>query len=162
MPCVARGAVAGGRRGEQGGHASGKRLASCRQALQTYCRRAVVWRGRACSGWGPRHLVWVQVEEAGGDHRRSLVFWVVSKQSGLTVPTNGSVGKKTGGDTTTRTEIETAGSGKDLGFWLWPLGAGRCKAAPYAIEGPHPSPAASSATVEEPRARTESRCASEK
>eukprot|EP00964_Phaeocystis_antarctica_P021833 scaffold12125_cov63-Phaeocystis_antarctica.AAC.2 len=54
-----------------------------------------------------------------------------------------------GGDTTTRTEIETAGSGKDLGFWLWPLGAGRCKAAPYAIEGPHPSPAASSATVEE-------------
>ena len=35
MPCVARGAVAGGRRGEQGGHASGKRLASCRQALQT-------------------------------------------------------------------------------------------------------------------------------
>eukprot|EP00964_Phaeocystis_antarctica_P140983 scaffold105946_cov47-Phaeocystis_antarctica.AAC.1 len=38
---------------------------------------------------------------------------------------NGSVGKKKGGDTTTRTEIETAGSGKDLGFWLWPLGAGR-------------------------------------
>ena len=58
-----------------------------------------------------------------------------------------------GGDTTTRTEIQTAGSGKALGFWLWPLGAGRCKAAPYAIEGPHPSPAASSATVEEPRAR---------
>eukprot|EP00964_Phaeocystis_antarctica_P073078 scaffold44813_cov62-Phaeocystis_antarctica.AAC.5 len=60
-----------------------------------------------------------------------------------------------GGNMTTRTEVETAGSGKDLGFWLWPLGAGRCKAAPYAIEGPHPSPAASgsSATVEEPRAR---------
>ena len=39
-----------------------------------------------------------------------------------------SVGKKKGGDTTTRTEIETAGSGKDLGFWLWPLvGVGRCK-----------------------------------
>ena len=36
-----------------------------------------------------------------------------------------------GSDTTTRTGIETAGSGKDLGFWLWPLGAGRCKAAPY-------------------------------
>eukprot|EP00964_Phaeocystis_antarctica_P056827 scaffold33572_cov47-Phaeocystis_antarctica.AAC.1 len=32
-----------------------------------------------------------------------------------------------GGDTTTRTGIETAGSRKDLGFWLWPLGAGRCK-----------------------------------
>eukprot|EP00964_Phaeocystis_antarctica_P069815 scaffold42462_cov58-Phaeocystis_antarctica.AAC.3 len=31
------------------------------------------------------------------------------------------------GDTTTRTGIETAGSGKDLGFWLWPLGASRCK-----------------------------------
>ena len=40
---------------------------------------------------------------------------------------NGSVDKNKGGDTTTRTEIETAGSGKDLGFWLWPLGAGRCK-----------------------------------
>ena len=62
-----------------------------------------------------------------------------------------------GDDATTRTGVETAGSGKDLGFWLWPLGAGRCKAAPYAIEGPHPSPAASSATVEEPRARTGSR-----
>ena len=38
----------------------------------------------------------------------------------LVVWANGSVGKKKGGDTTTRTEIETAGSGKDLGFWLWP------------------------------------------
>ena len=27
-------------------------------------------------------------------------------------------GKKKGSDTTTRTGIETAGSGKDLGFWL--------------------------------------------
>ena len=26
-----------------------------------------------------------------------------------------------------RTGIETAGSGKELGFWLWPRGAGRCK-----------------------------------
>ena len=32
---------------------------------------------------------------------------------------NGSVDKNKGGDTTTRTEIETAGSGKDLGFWLY-------------------------------------------
>eukprot|EP00964_Phaeocystis_antarctica_P019112 scaffold10546_cov59-Phaeocystis_antarctica.AAC.4 len=48
---------------------------------------------------------------------------------------NNSVGKKKGGDTTTRTEIETAGSGKDLGFWLWPLGAGRCKAAPSGGRG---------------------------
>eukprot|EP00964_Phaeocystis_antarctica_P075588 scaffold46658_cov48-Phaeocystis_antarctica.AAC.1 len=54
---------------------------------------------------------------------------------------NDSVGKNKGGDTTTRTGIESAGSGKDLGFWLWPLGAGRCKAAPYASSGPHPSPA---------------------
>eukprot|EP00964_Phaeocystis_antarctica_P124227 scaffold87907_cov60-Phaeocystis_antarctica.AAC.7 len=85
-------------------------------------------------------------------HVRSRHFWA-----------NGSVGKNKGGDTTTRTGIETAGSGKDLGFWLWPLGAGRCKrnAAPYASSGPHPSPAASPAIVEEPRARTESRCASE-
>ena len=32
-----------------------------------------------------------------------------------------------GSDTTTRTGIETAGSGKDLGFWFWPLirGLGR-------------------------------------
>eukprot|EP00964_Phaeocystis_antarctica_P009633 scaffold5244_cov61-Phaeocystis_antarctica.AAC.6 len=37
------------------------------------------------------------------------------------------------------------------------MGAGHCKAAPYASEGPHPSPAASPAIVEEPRARTESR-----
>ena len=40
---------------------------------------------------------------------------------------NDSVDTNKGGDTTTRTGIETAGSGKDLGFWLWPLGAGRCK-----------------------------------
>ena len=44
---------------------------------------------------------------------------------------NDCVSKNKGDDTTTRTEIETAGSGKDLGFcvvfWLWPLGAGRCK-----------------------------------
>ena len=33
---------------------------------------------------------------------------------------NGSVGKNKGGDTTTRTEIETAGSGKDLGFGFGP------------------------------------------
>ena len=32
---------------------------------------------------------------------------------------NTSVGKNKGGETTTRTEIETEGSGKDLGFWLW-------------------------------------------
>eukprot|EP00964_Phaeocystis_antarctica_P129094 scaffold92946_cov54-Phaeocystis_antarctica.AAC.3 len=52
------------------------------------------------------------------------------------------------------------------GFGPCALGAGRCKAAPYAIKETKgrtdPSPAASSATVEEPRARTESRCASEK
>ena len=33
---------------------------------------------------------------------------------------NSSVGKKKGGDTTTRTEMETAGSGKDLGFGFGP------------------------------------------
>ena len=66
-----------------------------------------------------------------------------------------------GDDTTTRAGIETAGSGKDLGFWLWPRGAGRCKQHLTLAIGPHPSPAASPATVEEPRARTESRCASE-
>ena len=64
-----------------------------------------------------------------------------------------------GDDTTTRTGNETAGSGKDLGFWLWPRGAGRCKQHLTLAIGPHPSPAASPATVEEPRARTESRCA---
>ena len=32
-----------------------------------------------------------------------------------------------------KTGIETAGSGKDLGFWLWPHGAGRCKAAPVVV-----------------------------
>ena len=39
---------------------------------------------------------------------------------GLCLLGEGSVCKNKGGDTTTRTEIETAGSGKDLGFWLWP------------------------------------------
>ena len=33
---------------------------------------------------------------------------------------NGSVGKKRGRHNNARTEIETAGSGKDLDFWLWP------------------------------------------
>eukprot|EP00964_Phaeocystis_antarctica_P023264 scaffold13020_cov54-Phaeocystis_antarctica.AAC.2 len=78
---------------------------------------------------------------------------------------NDSVGKNKGGDTTTRTGIETAGSLKDLGFWLWPSFGpwepAAANAAPYASEGPHPSPAASPAIVEEPRVRTESRCASE-
>ena len=71
---------------------------------------------------------------------------------------NGSVCKNKGGDTTTRTEIETAGSGKDLGFWLWPLGAGRCKQHLTLAKGRtrHPR-CASPAIVEEPRARTESR-----
>ena len=44
--------------GEHGGHASGKRLASCRQA---WCRRAVKARA-SVQRWGPRHLVWVQVD----------------------------------------------------------------------------------------------------
>eukprot|EP00964_Phaeocystis_antarctica_P082346 scaffold51630_cov64-Phaeocystis_antarctica.AAC.3 len=51
----------------------------------------------------------------------------------------GSVGKKRGRHNNARTEIETAGSGKDLDFWLWPLGAGRpLQAAPYASSWPHP------------------------
>eukprot|EP00964_Phaeocystis_antarctica_P078593 scaffold48888_cov55-Phaeocystis_antarctica.AAC.4 len=50
-----------------------------------------------------------------------------SSPAGADIWANDSVGKNKGGDTTTRTGIETAGSGKDLGFWLWPLGAGRCK-----------------------------------
>ena len=72
---------------------------------------------------------------------------------------NDSVGKNKGGDTTTRTEIETAGSGKDLGFWIWPLEAGRCKQHLTLAKGRtrHPQPLHSSATVEDPRARTESR-----
>ena len=71
--------------GDEANKADTRRASGWRRAGRR-CRRAVVWRRRACSGWGPRHLVWVQVEEAGGDHRRSLVVWVVSKQSGLTVP----------------------------------------------------------------------------
>eukprot|EP00964_Phaeocystis_antarctica_P101080 scaffold66598_cov66-Phaeocystis_antarctica.AAC.3 len=64
-------------------------------------------------------------------------------------------------DTTTRTEVETAGSGK---IWVSGFGPGSrpLQVAPYASGGPHPSPAASPATVEEPRARTKSRCASER
>ena len=63
---------------------------------------------------------------------------------------NGRVGKNKGGDTTTRTEIEIAGSGKDLGFWLWPLGAGRCKQHLTLAQGRtrHP-PSLFSHTVEE-------------
>ena len=47
-----------------------------------------------------------------------------------------------GGGTTGRTEFETAGSGKDLGFWLRPLGAGRCKQRLTLAEGRtrHPQP----------------------
>ena len=61
-----------------------------------------------------------------------------------------SVGKNKGGTrqrglTENPTEIETAGSGKDLVFWLWPpWEPAAAKAAPYAIEHgpwPHPSPA---------------------
>ena len=51
---------------------------------------------------------------------------------------------------------------RDLGkIWVLALAprSRPLQAAPYAISGPHPSPAASPATVEEPRARTESRCA---
>ena len=41
------------------------------------------------------------------ESRRFIIFWA-----------NGSVGKNKGGDTTTRTGIETAGSGKDLVYYL--------------------------------------------
>ena len=42
---------------------------------------------------------------------------------------NDCVNKNKGGDTTTRTGVETAGSGKDLGFWLWPLSFSLCSDA---------------------------------
>ena len=42
--------------GEHGGHASGKRLASCRQA---WCGQAAMAQA-GVQGWGPMHLVWVQ------------------------------------------------------------------------------------------------------
>ena len=45
-----------GDRGEHGGHPSGKRLASCRQA---WCRRAAVERA-SVQRVGLMHLVWVQ------------------------------------------------------------------------------------------------------
>ena len=110
MPCVARGAVGQWPGGDEANKADTRRASGWRRAGRR-CRR--IADGPSC-GAGER----AAVEEAGGDHRRSLVFWVVSKQSDteLLLWANGSVGKKTGGDTTTRTEIETAGSGKDLGF----------------------------------------------
>eukprot|EP00964_Phaeocystis_antarctica_P126821 scaffold90493_cov63-Phaeocystis_antarctica.AAC.2 len=143
MPCVARGAVAGGRRG-------GTRRTRVGQAAGVV--QAGVADGPSC-GAGERAADGVRGTSCGFRSRRLAATTGEAWFSGSCLNR---------GDTTTRTEIETAGSGKDLGFWLWPLGAGRCKAAPYAIEGPHPSPAASSATVEKPRAQTESRCTSEK
>ena len=55
-------------------------------------------------------VFWLQLQETVGSKstpaaQLAKCFWA-----------NGSVGKNKGGDTTTRTEIETAGSGKDLVF----------------------------------------------
>ena len=68
--------------------------------------------------------------------------------------------KKKGATRQRRPELRLQDLGK---IWVSALAprSRPLQAAPYAISGPHPSPATSPATVEEPRARTESRCANE-
>jgi len=69
---------------------------------------------------------------------------VVLNLNSLIYGANDSVGKNEGGDTATRTEIETAGSGKDLGVsglglpLTWAPRSRPLQAAPYAISRPHP------------------------
>ena len=62
-----------------------------------------------------------------------------------------------GGDTTTTgLKLRLGDLGKIWVSGFGPSEPAAASAAPYASSGPHPSPAASPATVEEPRARTKS------
>eukprot|EP00964_Phaeocystis_antarctica_P030360 scaffold17145_cov59-Phaeocystis_antarctica.AAC.2 len=62
-----------------------------------------------------------------------------------------------------RTGNDTAGSGKDLGFWLWPLGAGRCKQHLTLAQGRtrHPQPLRPSSRSRAPKRKVDARAKKE-
>eukprot|EP00964_Phaeocystis_antarctica_P077235 scaffold47896_cov65-Phaeocystis_antarctica.AAC.2 len=76
---------------------------------------------------------------------------------------NSSVGKKKGGDTTTRTEIETAGSGKDLGFGFGPSEPAAAKQHLTLSQGRtrHPQPLQPPSKSRAPEQKVDTRAKSE-